>query len=156
MFSQDDIDAVLQQAEDAVTDLANDVGESAPNPPAAAPAPQPAPEPTASSPKSNSHAATAKPGGASLKKQKLKRILGLQVPVIVRLASRSMAVNEIMKMGPGTILEFDRTVDQELDLMINNCVIGGGVAVKVNEHFGLRINRVHDLQKRIDSLGASS
>jgi len=155
MFSQDDIDAVLREAEDAVNDLANDVGGSAPVSKDAAQPSQATAEPAPSSPKSNPNVA-AKSGGAGQKKKSVKRILGLQVPVIVRLARRSMSVNEIMKMGPGTILEFDRTVDQELDLMINNCVIGAGVAVKVNEHFGLRINRVHDVQDRIDSLGAPS
>ena len=65
-----------------------------------------------------------------------------------------MLVGSIMKMGPGTILEFDRTVDEELDLMINNCKIGAGVAVKVNEHFGIRITKIDTVQERIDSLGS--
>ena len=59
-----------------------------------------------------------------------------------------------MNLGPGTILEFDRTVDQELDLMISNRQIGCGVAVKVNEHFGLRITYIGDVKERINSLGA--
>lgn len=143
MFSQEDIDAVLRDAQQAVDDLAQDVGhlhgESAAAPArststAVAPAPR---------------KVAAPPIGSNVRK-----ILRLKVPVIVRLARRPMRVSSIMKMGPGTILEFDRTVDEELDLMINNCPIGSGVAVKVNEHFGIRITHIETVQDRIDSLGA--
>lgn len=146
MFSQEDIDAVLRDAQQAVDDLAQDVGSlqggSAPSSAsqsatAVAPPPPPAHGPPMSSVS----------GG-------VRRILRLKVPVIVRLARRNMLVASIMKMGPGTILEFDRTVDEELDLMINNCKIGGGVAVKVNEHFGIRITNIDTVQERIDSLGS--
>lgn len=149
MFSQDDIDAVLREAEDAVSELAGDVGlseksekQAAPPPPEKKPQPKPA---------TFSTAVLERPAS----KARVKRILSLRVPLIVRLASRSMAVSEIMKMSPGTILEFDRTVEQELDLMINNCIIGAGVAVKVNEHFGLRITRINDVKSRIGSLGSA-
>ena len=154
MFSQDDIDAVLREAEDAVNDLAVDVGEAV-APATTASAAQPS-APTAVVAPVITHAGPAPSTASAQRKQRVQRILGLKVPLIVRLASRSMSVNEIMKMGPGTILEFDRTVHQVLDLMINNCTIGGGVAVKVNEHFGLRINRIRNVQQRIDSLGAGS
>jgi len=83
------------------------------------------------------------------------RILRIRVPVVVRLAQRSMVLNEVMKLTPGTILEFDRTVDSELDLLVNNHPIGSGVAVKVNERFGLRINRIGNLAQRIASFGAA-
>ena len=87
------------------------------------------------------------PGG------KVDRILGIQVPVVVRLAERAIPVSEVLKMSPGTILEFDRTVDMDLDLLVNNHQIGSGVAVKVNERFGLRIQKLGDLGERIRSLG---
>lgn len=146
MFSQEDIDAVLRDAQQAVDELADDVGSlhgggtaasaDAGTNTAVAPAPR---------------AATSSPQVA---KAGVRRILKLKVPVIVRLAQRKMLVSSIMKLGPGTILEFDRTVNEELDLLINNCKIGEGIAVKVNEHFGLRITKIDPVQERIDSLGS--
>ncbi|MFQ5500985.1 MAG: FliM/FliN family flagellar motor switch protein [Phycisphaerae bacterium] len=140
MFSQDEIDAVLKDAQEAVDTLAGDVdamGDSTAVQATPAPAGPPPAQPAAA-PRSPT----------------LDRILKLKVPVRVRLANRSMLVSEIMNLGPGTILEFDRTVDQELDLMISNRQIGCGVAVKVNEHFGLRITYIGDVKERINSLGA--
>jgi flagellar motor switch protein FliN/FliY len=80
-------------------------------------------------------------------------VLKLRVPVVVRLAQRPMVLKDIMRMAPGTILEFDRSVDSELDLLVNNQTIGTGAAVKVNEHFGLRIQHIGNVRQRINSLG---
>jgi flagellar motor switch/type III secretory pathway protein FliN len=130
MFSPQEIDAVLSEAQIAVDSLAQDVGVLPP----AALVPVDSPSDKLSS----------IPGAT--------RILKLQVPVAVRLAERQMVMSEILKLGPGTILEFNRPADSELDLMVNNRQIGCGVAVKVNERFGLRINHLGDLQQRIHSL----
>jgi flagellar motor switch protein FliN len=148
MFSQDEIDAVLNDAQSAVSELADNVsdlvakgGPSSAQIPAAVVAAAPTPQTPAS------------PIGLS--PDRIKRILRLKVPVVVRLAERRMLLSEIMKMVPGTILEFSRTVDEELDLLVNNRQIGQGVAVKVNERFGLRVTFVGDVRHRLISLTAS-
>jgi flagellar motor switch/type III secretory pathway protein FliN len=147
MFSQDEIDAVLNSAQDAVSELAGNVSTlvdqggqgrapaAAPSSVAAAPSPPPP---------------TARPST-----DRLKGILKLRVPVVVRLAERPMLLSEIMKIVPGKIIEFPRTVDEELDLLVNNHQIGSGVAVKVNERFGLRVTYVGDVKDRLKSLTAS-
>ena len=153
MLSQDDIDAVLMEAQNAVDALTEDEVNSPPRqsaPPAGPGAAQPArrsvdgPTPRTSVPSS---------GSAVLSGQRLQRILRLKVPVVVRLAERPMLLNEIMKIMPGKILEFTRMVDEELDLMVNNRQIGGGVAVKVGERFGLKVTYIGDVKARIESLG---
>ena len=130
MFSQDEIDAVLNDAQQAVTTLAQDIGT----------------EPAAH----QSHGTAPLTIPAS---SKAARVTKLRVPVLVRVAERRMPLDEVLKMTPGTILEFERGVDSELDLMVNNEKIGSGVAVKVNEHFGLRINRIGSAAQRVHSLG---
>lgn len=146
MFSQEEIDAALNDAQSAVdaltenADTLTDRSEAAAVPPPPVAAYQPigaAPRPLAASPDS------------------FNRILKLKVPVVVRLAERRMLLGEIMKMMPGTILEFSRTVEQDLDLLVNNHQIGSGVAVKVNERFGLRVSYVGDVRRRLNSLKAS-
>jgi flagellar motor switch protein FliN len=81
------------------------------------------------------------------------RILRLQVPVIVRLAERTMPLAEIVNLSSGAILEFDKPAEAELDLMINNKCIGQGQAVKVGENFGLRITAIGSVRDRIVALG---
>ena len=90
----------------------------------------------------------APPGQAEL-----HRILNLEVPVIVKLAERRLMLSEVMRLGTGAIIEFFKSSDEPLELLINNKVIGVGETVKVGENFGLRITQVGDLKQVIKSLG---
>jgi flagellar motor switch protein FliN/FliY len=82
----------------------------------------------------------------------LRRILRLEVPIIVKLAERKMNLSEVLRLGAGAIIEFSKASDEPLELMINNKAIGFGEAVKVGENFGLRISQVGDVKQVIRSL----
>ena len=86
----------------------------------------------------------------------LKRILRLEVPVIVKLAERRLMLSEVMRLGTGAIIEFFKSSEEPLELLINNKVIGVGETVKVGENFGLRITQIGDLKQVIKSLGGTS
>ena len=82
----------------------------------------------------------------------LQRIMRLEVPVIVKLAERRLTLAEVMRLGPGAIIEFSKSSDEPLELLINNKTIGLGDAVKVGENFGLKINQIGDVKEVIRSL----
>jgi flagellar motor switch protein FliN len=84
----------------------------------------------------------------------LQRILKLEVPVIVKLAERKLLMSEVMRLGTGAIIEFSKSNDEPLELMINNKTIGLGEAVKVGENFGLRITQIGDLKQVVGALGS--
>lgn len=84
----------------------------------------------------------------------LQRILRLEVPVIVKLAERKLTLGEVMRLGAGAIIEFSKSSDEPLELLINNKAIGVGEAVKVGENFGLKITQIGDVREIIRSLGA--
>jgi flagellar motor switch protein FliN len=83
----------------------------------------------------------------------LRRILHMHVPVIVKLAERKLTLAEVMRLGPGAIIEFIQSNDEPLELLINNKAIGLGDAVKVGENFGLKISQIGDVKEVIRSLG---
>ncbi|HUB25144.1 MAG TPA: FliM/FliN family flagellar motor C-terminal domain-containing protein [Tepidisphaeraceae bacterium] len=83
----------------------------------------------------------------------IERILHLSVPVIVKLAERKLNVNEVMRLGTGAIIEFSKSSDEPLELMVNNKVVGLGEAVKVGENFGLRLTHVGDVKHIIEAMG---
>jgi flagellar motor switch protein FliN/FliY len=144
-FNQDEIDALLAEA----GALIDDVGDSAPTPrsepPAVSAAPiMPGPRPGRS------------PALAATEHEDPSRILNLEVPVIVQLAERTMPMADIMNLTTGAIIEFEKSADDDLDLMINNKCIGRGNAVKVGENFGLRINTIGSVRSRIKAMGGKS
>src|SRR4051794_33432141 len=101
------------------------------------------------------HAERARPPTqpTSPPRNELARILRLEVPVIVRLADRKLALSEVMRLGAGAIIEFVKSSSEPLELLINNKVIAVGETVKVGENFGLRITRIGDIRQVIHSLG---
>lgn len=144
MFSQEEIDAVLSDAQQAVATLSTDVGRLGSGG-----------KTQRSRASSTPSAIAAQPARAIVAENIppcVKRILQLKVPVRVCLAQRRMRLSEILKISPGTILEFERDVESDLDMLIGDRQIGAGRAVRCNDSFGLRITRMGDLRQRIESL----
>jgi len=80
----------------------------------------------------------------------------MEVPVIVRLAERRLLLSEVMRLGTGAIIEFFKSSDEPLELLVNNKAIGVGETVKVGENFGIRITQIGDLKQVIAALGGGS
>lgn len=91
--------------------------------------------------------APATPGG------EIHRLLSIEVPVIVRLGQRRMPVAEVMRLAVGAIVEFGKSADDELELLVNNKLIGMGNAVKVGENFGIKITKIGPIKDTIKKLG---
>jgi flagellar motor switch protein FliN len=128
LVDQAEIDALLAQAAGGEAGADRTKGPAPPPPPPRAPA-------------------------LSTASSAVRRILKIRVPVIVQLARRTMMIAAIRKLAPGSIVEFDKSVAESHDLMINNRPIGRGKCVKIGEHFGLQITEVLDRAQRIRSLG---
>ena len=58
-------------------------------------------------------------------------------------------LSEVLRLGTGAIIEFFKSSDEPLELLINNKTIGVGETVKVGENFGLRITQIGDLKRLI-------
>ena len=93
------------------------------------------------------------PAASAVAARELERILRLQVPVIVKLAERKLNLAEVMRLGPGAIIEFEKSSEEPLELMVNNKTIAIGETVKVGENFGLKISQIGDVKQVIQSLG---
>ncbi len=150
--NQQDIDALLAEvnalAEEAVADIVGNESIIGPETATAVAEHEP-PPPPARTP--SSYASPS--AGRTASGEDLRRILHIQVPVIVQLARNTMPLSEITGLTTGAIVEFDKPSDSELELLINNKCIGLGQAVKVGENFGLRITRIGSLHDRITALG---
>lgn len=82
----------------------------------------------------------------------LRRILTLEVPIIVQLGQRLLSLRDVISLIPGAIIELPKAASEELELLVNNKVVGTGTAVKVGENFGLKIMHIGDARERINAL----
>ena len=74
------------------------------------------------------------------------RLLNLPVKVSVQLADRKIDMSQLLTMAPGTLLTFEKSCEELLDLYVNNRIYARGEAVKIGEKFGLKINEIGDLE----------
>jgi flagellar motor switch protein FliN/FliY len=82
----------------------------------------------------------------------IESILALEVPVIVQIGERLMAVEDVLSMAPGSIIELPKPSNGDLEILVNNKVIGTGSAVKVGENFGVRVGYIGDLRRRLSAM----
>jgi flagellar motor switch protein FliN/FliY len=82
----------------------------------------------------------------------VKRILRLPVPLIVVLVEKQTTFNAVLALSEGSVIEFDKSNDEPLDLLVNNRKIGQGKVLKVGEHFGLRIDEIGTPQQIVEKL----
>jgi len=66
-----------------------------------------------------------------------------------------MPVAEVMRLAVGAIVEFGKSADDDLELMVNNKLIGMGSAVKVGENFGIKISKIGPIKDTIKKLGGA-
>ena len=84
-----------------------------------------------------------------------RTLLAIEVPLIVHLGTRRMAVGEVMRLAVGAIVEFNKSADEDLELLVNNQPIGKGQAVKVGENFGIKITTIGSIKDTIRKLGGA-
>jgi flagellar motor switch protein FliN/FliY len=69
-------------------------------------------------------------------------LLGVDLEVTADIGAALMSVQRVLALGPGSVVEFRRTVDQPIDLKVNGTVIARGEIVAVDGRFGLRITEL--------------
>jgi flagellar motor switch/type III secretory pathway protein FliN len=72
----------------------------------------------------------------------------IRVPVSVNLASHKQSVQEIIELVPGSIIKFDKSCDELLELVVGDQAIAEGEVVKVGDKFGLRVQNMILPQER--------
>lgn len=82
----------------------------------------------------------------------LDLIMDFPLQVSVRLGKVERALREFMLVGPGTIIELDRFVNDPVDIFINGKLIGKGEVIVIEESFGVKITNIIAPLERIKKL----
>jgi flagellar motor switch protein FliN len=93
-------------------------------------------------PETNPAIASGKLPNAAQLPSHTRELLRIRVPLQVTLASQRKSVEEITELGPGSIIKFEKTCDEPLELIVGDHRIAQGEVVKVGDKFGLRISNL--------------
>lgn len=83
---------------------------------------------------------------------KIDLLLDVTLPISVQLGKTSMTIQELLEIGPGSVIELDKIVGSPVEILANNKTIAQGEVVVVDENFGVRITSLISPSERIKSL----
>lgn len=92
------------------------------------------------------------PAHAGRAPSNIDMVLDIRLVATARLGRVEMAIGDILALGPGSIIDVGRLVDEPVELLVNNKLIARGDVVVVDEKFGLRITEIISPKERIESM----
>lgn len=119
---QDDIDAVLAQAEEGDAAQPAPMEEFAPSRQSAEGAPD------------------------------LDVIMDIPVRISMEVGNTEISIRNLLQLNQGSVIELDRLAGEPLDVLVNGTLIAHGEVVVVNEKFGIRMTDVISPSERIKKL----
>ncbi|MCS7026680.1 MAG: flagellar motor switch protein FliN [Bryobacteraceae bacterium] len=82
----------------------------------------------------------------------LDLLLDVELPVSVSFGRAQLPLKEVLKLSSGSIVELNRSVNEPVEVIVNNCVVARGEVVVVEGNYGVRIKQIISKQERLRTL----
>ncbi len=81
-------------------------------------------------------------GVVSANEVPLSMLLDLTLPLSIELGRTRMTVQDILRLGRGSVVQLERLAGEPIDLYVADRRFAEGEVVVLGEHFGVRITRI--------------
>jgi flagellar motor switch protein FliN len=82
----------------------------------------------------------------------IDRLLDVELEIIVRFGVTHIPLRELVRIGNGSMIELDRSVDEPVELLVNGRHLARGSVVVVDGYYGVRITEIGEAADRPISL----
>lgn len=82
----------------------------------------------------------------------LNFILDIPLEVTVQLGRTNMLVNDLLKLGQGSVIELEKMAGETLEILANQKLVARGEVVVINEKFGIRVTEIISPTERVEKL----
>jgi len=72
----------------------------------------------------------------------LSFVMDVPVELTIELGRKQVKIGEVLRLGPGSVLELDKANGEPLDVYVNNRLVARGEAVVLGERYGIRLIEV--------------
>ena len=97
-------------------------------------------------------AADGNSGGAD-SSVNMEFLLDIPLEVTVELGRTKMLINDMLKLGQGSVIELPKEAGDTLEILANNRLVAKGDVVVVNKKYGIRLTEVISPVERVEKLG---
>lgn len=81
-------------------------------------------------------------GSTSSSEVPLAMLMDLTLPLSIELGRTRLTVQEILRLGRGSVVQLERLAGEPIDLYVADRRFAEGEVVVLGEHFGVRITRI--------------
>ena len=85
--------------------------------------------------------------------ENLDLLLDIPLEITIELGRTRMLINDLLKLGQGSIIELTKEAGDTLEILANNRLIAKGDVVVVNKKYGIRLTEVISPMERVEKLG---
>jgi flagellar motor switch protein FliN/FliY len=79
-------------------------------------------------------------------------LLDVDLPVSISFGKTQLALKDVLKLTTGSIVELNRGVNDQVEVLVNQCLIARGEVVVVEGNYGVRIQQIASRQDRLRSM----
>lgn len=79
-------------------------------------------------------------------------VLDIPLEITVELGRTRMLINDLLKLGQGSVLELTKSAGETMEVLANNKLIARGEVVVLNEKYGLRLTEIISPIERIERM----
>jgi flagellar motor switch protein FliN/FliY len=72
----------------------------------------------------------------------LDLLMNVPLKITAELGTAKMLVQDILKLGTGSVVELDRLAGGPVDLLVNDKLVARGEVVAIDENFGVRVTEL--------------
>jgi flagellar motor switch protein FliN/FliY len=69
-------------------------------------------------------------------------VMDVPVELTVEIGRKNVKISDILRLGPGSVVELTKDNGEPLDIYVNNRLVARGEAVVVGERYGVRLTEV--------------
>ena len=95
-----------------------------------------------------------KPNEAGDNMANLAALLDVQLAVSIRFGETEMLLEDVIKLGIGSIIELNSAVDEPVRLIVNGRCFAQGEVVTVDAFYGIKITEITSVGERIRSVNS--
>lgn len=75
-------------------------------------------------------------------------LMDVSLRFTVELGRTTMYIRDVLQLGEGSIVEMDKNVGDEVDILVNDRLFGRGKLIIMDEYFGVQITHIVDPLER--------
>jgi flagellar motor switch protein FliN/FliY len=82
----------------------------------------------------------------------MELLLDVELPVSISFGKTQLPLRDVLKLMTGSIVELNRGVNDQVDVLVNHCLVARGEVVVVEGNYGVRIQEIASRRERLRSL----